>query len=497
MARCIRVLAGLSALLLTAPGCTAAPPPRPGPSRGTPVRTTEAPPPRPAHARGTRADFDGDGRADLVAGVPTMRLGLRRVGPDLVLFAGTGHGLAAPGRVIAGFRPKELLEPSARLIVMDDVVSADINGDGYADLAYVTATQGPVTADRLMIMYGSRRGLRPGVEATFGSMPNDVAGMAAGDLDGDGRADLVFAQADTGSLPEPRTDLVIVRGGRHGLARQSVTHVTNGLRGFGTALAVGDMTGDGVADLVATNPAAWEEPTGPFPVSPTPRPPRKVQDARITVMPGTPHGPDRHRARYLTLRGGAMGVCRGPGPLWSDPRACLAGLVLTDLTGDGRADLVAVARGEHGRAGGDLLLFRSRGDVLAPPERLAAAGGTDGYQPPLAAGDGRTRLAAGRCGRDAQGYATRPRVTVFTGVGDRRDLDAAALGLTGRRAYTACVPGLALLDHDGDGRADLDAGSAPVDGRGRARIRTLPGAATAGSRTWTLGSGGFDPALPR
>lgn len=489
------IFAGLGALLLLVPGAAAtrAAGPLPCPPRATP------PPVHPAPT--VRADFDGDGRGELVTGTATLRAGRRRAGPNLLLFDGTEHGVAADGRMVAGFRPQELLDPSERMIVMDDLVSADVNGDGCADLVYVTATQGMTAADRLMIGYGSRHGLRPGVEATFTTMPSEVAGMAAGDLDGDGRADLVLSQTPDEFQPTERPDLTVIRGGRHGLDPRTVTHVKNGLSGFGDHFAVGDVTGDGRADIVATNPRRWSD-DGGSPSDGTPRPPRLVQNARITIVPGTPSGPDARHARYLTPRGDAAGVCQltrpGVRAAWGDPETCLDGLVLADLTGDHRADLVAVAGGADptGQTGGDLLVYRSRGPDFAPPERLAAPDGTGGYLPRLAVGDvtgdDTADLAASACGKDAK----HPHVMVFTGHGHRRELDAADLGLTG--TTDGCAPELALIDHDGDGRADLDVATTPSGMYGHDTVRVYDAARPGPDVRRLPGNGTFmAPGLPR
>jgi hypothetical protein len=174
------------------------------------------------------ADFDADGRPDLATS--SGQLGRR----DLVRL----------GRSDAAWEPLALEGVRAKAYVRA-VAAADFDRDGRADLAVGFAT----------IASGSwRSGLdvllsRPGaawerVPLLAESGTGGPRALAAGDLDGDAAADLVALDA-AGALHVLRGD------GAGGFARERAPSAPfPGCRG--THLALADLDGDGLADLVAS-----------------------------------------------------------------------------------------------------------------------------------------------------------------------------------------------------------------------------------------------------
>ena len=153
------------------------------------------PAPAPAAARAAAYDFDGDGRQELVVGVPD---------------AGTG--------AIAVLEPaSRTIDPAAAGLSGEvgqfgsSLASGDFDGDGSADLAIGARDAGAVA-----VLYGSGDGLDTGRKQTF---DDDVArfgsALAAGDLNEDGRDDLVIGAPGTG---DSGGELQIRFGGAKGSA---------------------------------------------------------------------------------------------------------------------------------------------------------------------------------------------------------------------------------------------------------------------------------------
>lgn len=218
------------------------------------------------------ADVTGDGRADVLAkgtGAP----------PRVTLYAGQEN-----------FQVVEL--QTTEVFTSTHMHAGDIGGDGFADL-----------------LIGAGEGLPPWVDV----WPGGPAGLAeaagfegelwryellrSGDVDGDGRADVV-----TASLGFPPQLYVHAGDGEGGFGAPAIAEVYNL-----SWLDIGDVDGDGRADAVTDIPGnAW---------------------------------------RFLVYRSQPGG--------WSEPTSYAGfnfeGFELGDVDGDGRADVVARASGEPPR----------------------------------------------------------------------------------------------------------------------------------------------------
>src|SRR5215210_1409546 len=361
----------------------------------------------PAKARSVPYDFDADGGATIVAGLPGR---LRDRGA--VSLPHTSRTLTG-GRGASGDRYGAAL------------ASADFDGDGFADLAIGSpeheAGGDPGREGTVTVYYGSApglderhdtfRGTRIGAgQARFGEA------LAAGDLDRDGRGDLV-AGAPGGDA------LQILFGTRRGL-RVSGTRVipapARRVRRFGRHLALGDVDRDGHADLVEAGPGhatfCRGGPRGPTRCRPMggeavalaladvtgdghadvvqgirERPVGRWRGGAVLVWPGTPAGPGAHPAEVTRSTPGVPGDTRVGDGFGSAVDA-------RDLDGDGRADLVIGVPGDD-RASGEVVVVRGARAGVASSGARRYSQGTPGIPGSRAPGN---RFGAGLALVDAE-----------------------------------------------------------------------------------------------
>jgi FG-GAP-like repeat/FG-GAP repeat len=136
----------------------------------------------------------------------------------------------------------------------------DYNGDGYSDLAIGAPGSDYLApnAGRVLVLFGKGNTYLPSLDTSLGTLaelsPHRRAGASirsAGDVNGDGYADLIWGIAGESNLQNGRGYLYL--GGR-GPALESTPNVTfaleNPIQGFaGKAGGVGDLNGDGFDDL--------------------------------------------------------------------------------------------------------------------------------------------------------------------------------------------------------------------------------------------------------
>ncbi|MCF0079068.1 FG-GAP-like repeat-containing protein [Streptomyces lomondensis] len=403
-------------------------------------------------------DFNGDGYQDMAVGAPRGTVGGKvRAGYVAVVY-GSAKGIDLTRKqVLSQDTPGIPGAAEAEDHYGDGLAAGDLDGDGYADL--VVGSQGEdvgdvISAGTLAVLWGGPRGLSGGTAVATGTEADrvDPRHPALGDFDGDGRLDL----ATGNRLLHGPFDRTSGAASSRTLAFEA-EYVTDDV-------AAGDIDRDGITDLVGL-----------------------LHDRGDDDL----HDPDAKHRRAVYLRGTPDGLS-APAPLTNPDGTRTRGgesLGIGDVDQDGYADLV-IGRPRDGSgevpiddpllkggqvgvvygsaAGPDTsrttVITQDTPYVPGSPEWGDGFGG--GVSVADVNGDGYADVSTGSGGEDIGDVYAAGQITVLRGGKSELTGD----GAVSMNQNTANVPGTAeqndffgadtkLLDVNGDGRAELFAGA--------------------------------------
>jgi hypothetical protein len=210
-------------------------------------------------------NVNGDSFADLAVGNPGPEGGGDGMGSVAVIF-GSATGLTSAGELHFG-SPNPVEEGNFGA----SVVLADVNGDGHPDLVAGEPGGGPaltsgfVHAGDIQVLFGDAAGIGSTHEmltgAQVGASGSLGSSLAEGNITHDRFADVVAgAPAATVAGKSEAGRVVLLTGGTQGLTASHRTVFSEASPGvptapligdaFGSAVAVGDLTGDGRAEII-------------------------------------------------------------------------------------------------------------------------------------------------------------------------------------------------------------------------------------------------------
>ncbi|MCA9758707.1 MAG: FG-GAP repeat protein [Candidatus Eisenbacteria bacterium] len=197
-------------------------------------------------------DVNADGRSDIVVGSPGVSLG------RIDLFLGDGSGALTPAFTTTGQQVGSRFGDSIAFV-------GDMNGDRFGEIAVGAPSWDAVPGSEIdngaiFVYQGSSSGVASNVplfvavDDLRGSRMGTGLGTG-GDLDGDGRADLVYgAPGHDSALAGGNAGACFVAATQaDGLLPKEMT-AAGSAPGFGTCcLSAGDVNGDGFSDLVVAH----------------------------------------------------------------------------------------------------------------------------------------------------------------------------------------------------------------------------------------------------
>ncbi|WP_395360960.1 hypothetical protein ACHGLA_14575 [Streptomyces sp. YH02] len=288
----------------------------------------------------TTGYFNGDDYADLAIGAPGEAVGTALEAGRVTVLYGGPTGLTAAGAKMVDGTVAGAAEPFDHFGA--SLAAADLRDDGHDDLAvlasgeHLSGTRGAWGA--AMVLRGTASGIDSAGAAVVNVNHTRTTGhlraLVAGRFHGSAYADLaVFADQSPVASPAPNSGVVVVtRGGSTGISPAATPALTvlaasapEAGAYWGGALSAGDVNGDGLDELAVG--ALRARGTG-----------------SVTVFTGDPAGLTARPSTTLTEDTAPLSAVAKQGEGFGYTVA------LQDLTGDGRAELLAGAPWEDATA---------------------------------------------------------------------------------------------------------------------------------------------------
>ncbi|MFD4626451.1 FG-GAP-like repeat-containing protein [Streptomyces sp. NPDC058475] len=268
------------------------------------------------------ADFNGDGYDDLAVGSPYEKVGSDTHGGALTLLWGSANGLTG----------KSVDVPDAAPTSHDywgkDLAAGDFDGDGKADLAVGNSSSAIYVFRGGFSTVGTPGGrgvIKPPIQSGTSDYPFGPMSLTAGDVNGDGRTDLIVDGYETQTSSGWNTNYY-VPGTANGLNPSSAKALKPGI-----VTAVGDINGDGYGDIVSG--AGWDSTT----TNGTPVP-DSADGGKVNITYGSASGPAATSG--ITQNTGSVPGTSEKGDAFGWD------LDMGDINGDGYQDLVVSAPDE-------------------------------------------------------------------------------------------------------------------------------------------------------
>jgi hypothetical protein len=318
------------------------------------------------------ADVNGDGKVDLISA--------NAYDGQLAVMTNDGSG---------GFALEATLDVGNFPVF---VAAADVNGDGKLDL--ISADFGGGSGNTLTIWTNNGNGFGSNSTLTVGNGP---CAVAAADVNGDGKVDLISANAYDGTLT------VLTNNGNGGFAVEATLYVGSYGASWPDSVAVADVNGDGKPDLISAN----------------------SNDGRLTVLTNNGSGGFGLNA---TLTVGTAPAC----------------VIAADLRGSGKPDLISANASD-----GTLTVLTNNGHGVFGSNAVFNVGLSSGSSPECVVavdvnGDGKLDLVSANFGDDT--------LTILTnnGSGGFGPGITLSVGVAGSEPNSVTA-----ADINGDGKPDL------------------------------------------